>query len=187
MKVFYTSDNHFGHKNILKYCPRPWTSIEDMNEGMIQRWNAVVGPEDVVYHIGDFCFLPFNKAKEIVARLNGQKIIVKGNHDRGLERLKEMGFQAACHSMEREDGGCRWLLVHNPADAAGTGATNILCGHVHQHWARQTNYMNMGMDVINVGVDVRDFTPKTIEELLAGPVTPDMIDAIPARHRGRGE
>jgi len=187
MNIFYSSDHHFFHKNILKYCPRPWNTIEEMNEGMIQRWNSVVGPDDVVYYLGDFAFGSVEKQRAIIVRLNGQKIIVRGNHDRGHENLKAIGFQASCNSMERDDGGRRWLLIHNPADAAGTGHKNVICGHVHQHWARQTNYMRQGMDVINVGVDVRDFTPRTMAELLAAPATPDMIDAVPARHRGRGE
>jgi calcineurin-like phosphoesterase family protein len=185
-KVFYTSDTHFWHKNILKYCPRPWSTIEEMNEGMIERWNRAVRPQDIVYHIGDVGFGSTEKLKAIVQRLNGQKIVIKGNHDdRSNKSMIEMGFQAAVPKMERDDGGRRWLLIHNPADAAGEGAENVLCGHVHQHWARQTNYMKMGIDVINVGVDVRDFTPRTMAELLAAPITPDLIDAIPDRHKGR--
>lgn len=79
---FFTSDLHFGHKNILKYQPdRPWASVDDMREGLITLWNSVVTPSDDVYIIGDFAFLPHNKQVEILTRLNGNKYLIKGNHD----------------------------------------------------------------------------------------------------------
>lgn len=162
MTIFYTSDNHFNHKNIIGYCARPYANVDEMHEDMIRRWNAVVGADDVVYHLGDFGFGSFESLRGFVQRLNGQKIIVKGNHDKGIPRLLEMGFQAACNSMEREDGGVRWLLIHNPY---GVTAKNVLCGHVHEKWERKGN-------VINVGVDVRNFTPVTIEQLRSRPEKP---------------
>lgn len=176
MTVFYTSDNHFYHKNILKYCPRPWSTVEEMNEGMIQRWNSVVGPEDVVYHMGDFAFGSVEKQRAIRVRLNGHIIIIRGNHDRGHENLKAIGFEASCNSMERDDGGVRWLLIHNPY---GVTAKHVLCGHVHEKWARKGN-------VINVGVDVRDFTPVTIEQLRSRPETQGMppLETMPCPRCG---
>lgn len=173
MKTFYTSDTHFGHKNILKYCSRPFADIDEMEREMVRRWNEVVGVDDAVYHLGDFGFSSKSKLAAIVKSLNGHKVIVKGNHDRGLESLKEMGFDAACHSMERDDGGIRWLLIHNPYNVT---ADNVLCGHVHEKWARIEN-------MINVGVDVHDFRPKTIEQLLATPQSrPRTFDDIVADH-----
>jgi calcineurin-like phosphoesterase family protein len=175
MKVFYTSDTHFGHKNILKYCSRPFVDVADMGRGMIERWNETVGADDVVYHLGDFGFGSKNQLRDIVKSLNGHKIIIRGNHDRGLESLKEMGFEASCNSMERDDGGIRWLLIHNPYNVT---ADNVLCGHIHEKWRRIEN-------MINVGVDVWDFRPRTIEELLASPQSmPKTIENIMAeRHK----
>ena len=83
--IYYTSDLHFGHKNIIKYENRPFESIEDMTERLIERWNNKVTNSDVVYILGDFAFKNqyMNKAKilECFKRLNGYKYLVPGNHE----------------------------------------------------------------------------------------------------------
>lgn len=92
IKEFIISDTHFGHRNIIKYCDRPfWTDKEKepydedvslMNETMIKNWNDVVAPEDVIYHLGDFAFLSKEKLTELRWRLNGRIRLVLGNHDK---------------------------------------------------------------------------------------------------------
>src|SRR4051812_23203728 len=81
--IWFTSDTHFGHKNILKYCPdsRPYSSIEEMDEAIIENWNERVKPGDVSYHIGDVTWYRDDKAKQVLSRLNGQNNLVMGNHD----------------------------------------------------------------------------------------------------------
>jgi calcineurin-like phosphoesterase family protein len=81
MKKFITSDLHFFHKNVITYCNRPWNTVEEMNEGMIENWNKVVTNDDIVYILGDFSLSP--KAVELILpRLNGkEKILILGNHD----------------------------------------------------------------------------------------------------------
>ena len=81
IETWFTSDHHFGHKNILEYEKeaRPFKTIEEMNETLIERWNSVVQPHHLVYHLGDFCF--GKKNMDIAARLNGKKKLVMGNHD----------------------------------------------------------------------------------------------------------
>lgn len=86
-KTFVTSDTHFGHFNIIRYCNRPFTSVSDMNSGLIDRWNASVSASDTVYHLGDFAFLPEMEILEIMRKLKGNKIIVPGNHDKKLLRI----------------------------------------------------------------------------------------------------
>ena len=54
--IFFTSDTHFDHKNILRFCNRPWETVEEMNQGLIDNWNSVVGPDDIVFHLGDVSF-----------------------------------------------------------------------------------------------------------------------------------
>jgi len=81
-RSFVTSDHHFYHENIIEYTGRPFAGIEDMHETMIKCWNEVVGPDDLVWHLGDFCMSGhFEDMKHILARLNGEKILIRGNHD----------------------------------------------------------------------------------------------------------
>ena len=84
MGIFFTSDNHFGHGNIIKYCERPFSSVTEMDAEMIRRWNHAVKENDIVYHLGDFTLLNAKKAAEYFLQLNG-KIRILGNtwhHDK---------------------------------------------------------------------------------------------------------
>jgi calcineurin-like phosphoesterase family protein len=80
-QIFLTSDSHFGHFNVIKYCNRPFTTVEEMNEALIANWNAVVGQEDIVFHLGDFSFHE-RYVEEFLSRLNGYKFLILGNHDK---------------------------------------------------------------------------------------------------------
>lgn len=90
-RVFWTSDLHFGHRNIMKYCARPWwvggeeitdTEVRAMNEGIIARWNAIVPEDGIVFVLGDVAMGKFPDSLENVKRLNGRKVLIPGNHDR---------------------------------------------------------------------------------------------------------
>ncbi len=80
---FVVSDTHFSHKNIIKYCDRPFKDIDEMNNFMIEQWNSVVSKDDIVYHLGDFTW-DNNRERfgELVSSLNGRIRLLKGNHDR---------------------------------------------------------------------------------------------------------
>jgi calcineurin-like phosphoesterase family protein len=79
--LFFTSDTHFGHKHILEFCKRPFSSIEEHDEQLIANWNSVVGVDDTIFHLGDFGFGGYPFWKKIVNQLNGHIILVIGNHD----------------------------------------------------------------------------------------------------------
>lgn len=82
-KLWFTSDNHFGHANIIRYLNRPFSDVEHMTEEMVRRWNACVQPDHEVYIVGDFCWKAASYGIAVVERLNGRKHLVRGNHDRG--------------------------------------------------------------------------------------------------------
>jgi len=80
--MFFTADSHFGHANIIKYCNRPFNSVDEMDETMVRRWNSVVEPSDVVYHLGDFALCKNGYAKNILNCLNGKIYLCRGSHDK---------------------------------------------------------------------------------------------------------
>lgn len=80
--IWFTSDSHFSHKNILQYDNRPFNCIREHDETLIQNWNNVVKPEDTIYHLGDVAFGSSGYIHSILARLNGHKHLLWGNHDR---------------------------------------------------------------------------------------------------------
>jgi calcineurin-like phosphoesterase family protein len=174
MKIFFTSDTHFGHQNILAYCNRPFSTLEEMNEGLIDRWNSRVLDGDVVYHIGDFAMGQRHNIL-IRKRLNGRVILIRGNHDRAAHIMKtEAGFDEVHDNLALEVDGIKLYLSHIPLHVydptqrkydpkllqpAPVDADYILCGHVHQQWNRIGN-------TINVGTDVSNYYPLTLSELL---------------------
>lgn len=90
--IWFTSDTHFGHANIIKYCNRPFSSVEEMNKTIIDNWNSVVGKDDIVWHLGDFSLGNKNNI-ELVKQLNGKINIVLGNHDtQHISKYYEVGF-----------------------------------------------------------------------------------------------
>jgi calcineurin-like phosphoesterase family protein len=92
---YFISDTHFYHYNIIRYCDRPFETVEEMNERMIESWNSVVADNDIVYFLGDFGFGDKEKLSNICAQLNGTKILLRGNHDykRGKQSWRDIGFK----------------------------------------------------------------------------------------------
>ena len=80
-KLFFTSDTHFGHANILKYCNRPFTNIQEHDEEIVKRWNEVVPEDGIVFHLGDIGFCSETYLRDILEKLNGKIYWIIGNHD----------------------------------------------------------------------------------------------------------
>lgn len=157
--IYFTSDTHYGHANIIKYCARPFADVSEMNRELVRMHNEVVGPRDTVYHLGDFAFGPPELSRRVLRSLNGTKILVKGNHDRGVSKMRELGFDDAVTSLALSAGGTDVLLVHDPDSAPTVEWPHlVLCGHVHTAWSRKGKF-------VNVGVDVRGYRPATLDQL----------------------
>ena len=89
--LYFTSDCHFGHKNSIQYCNRPFESVEDMDKGLIERWNDVVKQDDEVWQLGDFTFHHnIEKIIHIIERLNGRKNAIIGNHDQVIKKNRQL-------------------------------------------------------------------------------------------------
>ena len=93
-RVFFTSDTHFNHTNIIRFCDRPFGSTEEMNEKLIGNWNSVVGPDDIVFHLGDFCLGGSAEWTKVLDRLNG-KIYLIGDAIEGQYVAGNLHFAAA--------------------------------------------------------------------------------------------
>lgn len=174
--TFLTSDTHYHHANIIRYCNRPYKSVEHMNEKLIENWNSVVQPEDTVYHMGDFCFSTYDKAQEIFPRLNGRVILVKGNHDRQTQKMLDLGFIEVHESIKNiELGGMRFNMSHYPYKEYYSESDDreylvnkcisddglwLLCGHIHEKW-------KINRKMFNVGVDVNELTPIHVDDVVS--------------------
>lgn len=173
--IFFTSDTHFGHANIIKYCKRPFTDKYEMDRVLIERWNATVGPRDIIYHLGDFSFYGATQTAQILSTLNGYKILIRGNHDKGENYYRRVGFnEYHTSTLTNPTMIGEYFLSHYPywetythderkhkfADRMlkAQGNNWLLCGHVHDIWK------NKGR-CINVGVDVWDYRPISFDTI----------------------
>lgn len=171
-KVFFTSDTHFYHSNIINFCGRPFKNVEVMNETLIANWNSVVGPDDIVFHLGDFCLGGSAEWTNILNRLNGKIYLIVGNHDiKNLRQGYYSHFEHIAMQMHIEVGKQKIYLNHCPFLCYGGAYRDTwqLFGHVH------TSKQNTGIDAprlhmlfptqYDVGVDNNNFTPVSFEQV----------------------
>jgi calcineurin-like phosphoesterase family protein len=138
MKNWITSDLHFGHANIMKFCPvtrAGYRDVDHMNASMIQEWNKSVSIEDTTYILGDFAFLPSAKAVGILKQLNGNKILIEGNHDNKLmnDPVFRSCFVETHKYLRMVHNGQMVIMFHYPIyewDQMHRGAVHFY-GHVH--------------------------------------------------------
>ena len=111
---YYIADWHYDHTNILNFDNRPFKTCEEMNRELIRRWNAVVKPGDSVYVLGDMFWCKGDDAVSVLKQLNGNKYLIKGNHDRCHDSQFVRSFASIKDYMEIEDNGRKVVLSHYP-------------------------------------------------------------------------
>ncbi len=197
--IWFTSDQHFGHKNIINLCRRPFSDVRNMQNLLIMNWNEVVAPDDLVFVLGDFTLDP-EKNLDVLDQLNGEKILFIGNHDKcwrtrskaewWRERYVQAGFESVWDNADKAYwpelagavGGDFLVAVNHwpyAGDSHDKGEVDhyaddrlpdegrwLLHGHVHDLWKQHGRQ-------INVGVDVWNYYPVSIETIAA------MIEAGP--------
>ena len=134
MKTFVISDTHFGHTNIIKYIDRPFTDVKQMDDTMIERWNSVVGPDDWVWHLGDFAFTKDkDECRLLFDKLNGHKALIVGNHDSPFVR-KCLPWREVHYLYDLKWDGMHVILCHYPIEEWNRKHHKAihLHGHVHQ-------------------------------------------------------
>lgn len=160
MTIFFTADTHLGDHRTINIHKRPFASVAEMDAELIERWNAVVGAEDVVWHLGDVARRPADVAA-LLARLNGTKHLLRGNNDSDATGAAP-GWASVGDYAEIEVEGRALVLGHyafRSWNRQHKGALNL---HGHSH-GRLTPMPRQ----FDVGVDVRDFRPVTLAQLLA--------------------
>lgn len=166
--IFFTSDLHFGHKNIINFCDRPFDSVEAMDKALIKNWNAAVQHDDEIYIVGDFT-RDNGHARRYLPVLNGRKYMVAGNHDKFLRDFeeKDLWLEWIKEYAVINHKGFKLVLFHYPlAEWAGFyGGSIHLHGHIHNRPIAP--YWNPSIiRAFNVGVDVNDYKPVSIDEII---------------------
>lgn len=173
-RLWFTSDTHWHHSKIIEFCNRPFTSVEEMNEKLIENWNSVVKPGDTVFHLGDFCFGGSQAWNSILDQLNGNILLIKGNHDEKslrqgyMLRFKWVGYQL--HLLVEDHS---IYLNHFPFLCYGGTYHDIptwqLFGHVHSGPGANGKDINRMQYLFptqyDVGVDNNNFTPVSFEQI----------------------
>ena len=177
--VFLTSDTHFGHAGVCRFTEadgvtkiRPWTDPDEMDEEMIKRWNATVRPNDKVYHLGDVVIN--RKSLKTLSRLNGDKVLIRGNHDIFRDDEYRLYFRElrAYHVMNG------MILSHIPLHEASLGRFGVnIHGHLHTNRVKKARGIDAktGATLYSTENDVRyhcvcveqtDFTPILFEDVI---------------------
>lgn len=182
-KVFFTSDLHFGHENVLKFDNRPFASVDEMDAELIRRWNNKVGKGDLVYVLGDMIWKTRNDdAVSILKELNGQIYLIKGNHDKFLHNAKVKKLLAGIKdydsiSVNLDDGTKKMCFISHyftPFYIGHYYGGIHLHGHSHitdeaveeKRYAEELNRKGFRNEIYNVGCMYWNYEPVTLDEIL---------------------
>lgn len=165
---YFISDPHFGHENILKMCQRPFESVEEMNEAMIDAWNQRVTGNDTVFILGDL-FYRCPDPEPILQRLKGKKRLIIGNHDSSWMDKVDLSryFVSVDPFLEITDGVRAITLCHYPLLTwKHKLRTYMVHGHIHNDTTSDFFPLLVARErVLNAGVEVNGYRPVTFEEL----------------------
>lgn len=178
--IFLTSDSHFFHKNANSLCGRPFSSVEEMNEKLIENWNKTVSSDDTVYFLGDFAFCGTQKIETILKQLNRKKfVMIRGNHDRHVsdKRWLELGVDEIYSQLYLPDFNI--LLCHFPYLTGAEGedvrylnlrpsddGVPLVHGHCHHSPANKIRFTHKNTCMYDVGVDANDMCPVALDKVM---------------------
>lgn len=175
-KIFFTSDTHFFHNNIIEYCNRPYGSVEHMNNSLVKNWNSVVSQEDTVWLLGDVSFGKPKETLELMSQLNGRICLVPGNHDRkGRTETKDLEDRCDVyppyHLLRVES--YRFVLCHFPFESWERGYINL---HGHTHGTYKSKFMQY-----DVGVDSNNYCPILMQDAISRSIEHKKDDIYPKK------
>jgi calcineurin-like phosphoesterase family protein len=165
--LYFTSDLHLGHANIIRLCNRPFASLEEMDETLIANWNARVTNGDTIYVLGDLMFRVASDPGEYLTRLKGKKHLILGNHDTSW--IKKVDLAKNFQSVERlsviSTGKCKVTLCHYPM--MSFEGSYLIYGHIHNN--KNDTYWPLLRTMeyaLNAGVEINGYQPVTFDELV---------------------
>ena len=173
--VWFTSDTHFGHENIIRFCNRPFINAAEMNAELIRRWRETVPDDGIIFHLGDFAHDSSRLWNDILNALPGHKYLILGNHDMKAIRQGFMShFELVTQQMTIRVGGQAIVLNHNPFLCYGGSYRDVwqLFGHVHSGPASHTGLDHPRLKMLfprqyDVGVDNNDYRPISFADVKA--------------------
>jgi len=168
--TWFTADAHFGHSRVIEYAKRPFASVEEMDQTMINNWNSVVGKQDIVYYLGDFSFYKDQqKTVDVINKLNGSEIhLILGNHDKHMKTFVKEKFTSVQHYKEIyvPDSECHLpkgqmiVLMHYAMRVFNKSHRGVIQLYGHSHGTLPGNSQQL-----DVGVDSWNFTPVSYEQI----------------------
>lgn len=173
--VWFTSDTHFGHENIIRFCNRPFINAAEMNAELIRRWRETVPDDGIIFHLGDFAHGSSRLWNDILNALPGHKYLILGNHDMKAIRQGFMShFELVTQQMTIRVGGQAIVLNHNPFLCYGGSYRDVwqLFGHVHSGPTSHTGLDHPRLKMLfprqyDVGVDNNDYRPISFADVKA--------------------
>ena len=164
-RIWFTSDLHLGHRSAISMCGRPFETVEEMNETLIHNFNQSVKKNDTVYILGDIAHrTPVVEVNQLIGRLNGKKILCKGNHDK---KYNVELFNGIYDFLEIAVHGVNVSLMHYPMMSwpKSMHGSLHLHGHIHSKGDYNLQQKEDGILRYDVGVDANNFCPVSIEQI----------------------
>lgn len=167
--IYFTSDTHFGHENIIRFCGRPFETAEEMDEKLIENWNSRVRCNDTVFILGDMFFRSKN-VEDVLKRLKGKKRLIVGNHDDSWMTKTDVSkyFASIDKFLETSDGQHSLTLCHYPLlTYRHPSRAYMIHGHIHNDTTQDFWPLIAANErILNAGADVNGYIPVTFDELV---------------------
>ncbi|MDR1627187.1 MAG: metallophosphoesterase family protein [Oscillospiraceae bacterium] len=169
--IYFTADHHFGHKNIIKHCNRPFGTVGEMDDTLIMLWNKYVREKDTIYILGDLLFRNTASSEEYLEKLNGKKYLVVGNHDKYWMKKTDLNkyFLDVSPLMEINTGQHKITLCHYPMLTWNHVLKGSYMIHGHVHNSKNGIYFSYIKDnprILNAGVEINNFRPVDLDKLI---------------------
>ena len=173
--TLFTSDLHFGHKNIIDLCKRPFVDVDQMDAVLIEKWNCKVKKNDIVYLIGDVVW-DKKKVAYYLEQLSGKKILVAGNHDSTWIKREDCKkyFEEIVPYLEVHLNGHPITMCHYPMlewrssrEESKRKLGYLIHGHIHNRIAEEYRQLFLHFNALNAGIDINNFEPVTFDELIS--------------------